>query len=300
MDNQPKHKPQLQPQTQLRLNKFLAERLGVSRREADELIAAGKITINGRVATIGEKIALSRKREKTNFNSFSERRREDNISEGNVDKNPKVCYNGKIIPFETVFLYLAFNKPIGYVCSRRAQGSSPTIYKLLPKKYHHLKTVGRLDKDSSGLILLTNDGDFAFKMTHPKFRKNKVYEVELDKPLEPLHQQMISDYGVTLEDGPSRFKVLSNDLMMSLSKGVRSAAARGIAREPRGDGSERRAPRKTTSLNRYMVILSEGRNRQIRRTFAALGYNVTKLHRTSFGKFELNDLKPGKYVIIKP
>ncbi|MBR3253263.1 rRNA pseudouridine synthase [Candidatus Saccharibacteria bacterium] len=229
-----------QPQPQLRLNKFLAERLGVSRREADELIAAGKITINGEKATLGAR-----------------------INRGNIDKNLKVCYNGKIVPFETVFLYLAFNKPIGYVCSRRAQGSAPTLYELLPKKYHHLKTVGRLDKDSSGLILLTNDGDFAFQMTHPKFRKNKVYEVELDQPLEPLHQQMITDYGVVLDDGPSQFKVIKDD-------------------------------------NHYIVILSEGRNRQIRRTFATLGYTVTKLHRTGFGKYELGDLAPGKYAIIKP
>ena len=229
-----------QPQPQLRLNKFLAERLGVSRREADELIAAGKITINGEKATLGAR-----------------------INRENIDKNLTVCYNGKIVPFETVFLYLAFNKPIGYVCSRRAQGSAPTLYELLPKKYHHLKTVGRLDKDSSGLILLTNDGDFAFQMTHPKFRKNKVYEVELDQPLEPLHQQMITDYGVVLDDGPSRFKVIKDD-------------------------------------NHYIVILSEGRNRQIRRTFATLGYTVTKLHRTGFGKYELGDLAPGKYAIIKP
>ncbi|MBQ3474497.1 rRNA pseudouridine synthase [Candidatus Saccharibacteria bacterium] len=263
-----------QPQTQLRLNKFLAERLGVSRREADDLIVAGKITIDDKTAELGAR----------------------------VDKNSKVCYNGKIVPFETVFLYLAFHKPIGYVCSRRAQGPTPTLYELLPKKYHHLKTVGRLDKDSSGLIILTNDGDFAFQMTHPKFRKNKVYEVELDRPLEPLHQQMIMDYGVALDDGPSQFKILAYDLAMPLSKGVRSAAARGIAREPRGDGSERRAPRKTAALNRhrYIVILSEGRNRQIRRTFAALGYQVTKLHRTGFGKYELGDLEPGKYAIIKP
>jgi 23S rRNA pseudouridine2605 synthase len=229
-----------QPQPQLRLNKFLAERLGVSRREADELIAAGKITINGEKATLGAR-----------------------INRGNIDKNLKVCYNGKMVPFETVFLYLAFNKPIGYVCSRRAQGSAPTLYELLPKKYHHLKTVGRLDKDSSGLILLTNDGDFAFQMTHPKFRKNKVYEVELDQPLEPLHQQMITDYGVVLDDGPSQFKVIKDD-------------------------------------NHYIVILSEGRNRQIRRTFATLGYTVTKLHRTGFGEYELGDLAPGKYAIIKP
>ena len=227
---------------QLRLNKFLAERLGVSRREADELIVSNKITVDGEIATLGTRI----------------------------DKTNKVCYNKKIVPFDTEFSYLAFHKPVGYVCSRRAQGAAPTIYELLPQKYHKLKSVGRLDKDSSGLILLTNDGDFAFQMTHPKFRKTKVYQVELDKPLEPLHQQMISDFGVMLDDGPSQFKIIVD------------------------------APRKRSFLAEYTVILTEGRNRQIRRTFAALGYKVTRLHRISFGKYELNDLKPGKYVIIEP
>ncbi|MBQ2638213.1 rRNA pseudouridine synthase [Candidatus Saccharibacteria bacterium] len=218
----------------VRLNKFLAERLGVSRREADDLITSGAVTIDGHPATLGAR----------------------------VDKTSKVCYNKKIIPFQTDYLYIMLNKPVGYVCSRRAQGSAPTIYDLLPPEYHGLKTVGRLDKDSSGLILLTNDGDFAFQMTHPRFRKTKVYEVELNKPLEPLHQQMISDYGVMLDDGVSRFKVIK-------------------------DG------------NKYIVILHEGRNRQIRRTFASLGYRVTKLHRTEFGKYELGDLLPGEYKVIK-
>ena len=106
-------------------------------------------------------------------------------------------------------------------------------------------------------------------MTHPKFRKTKVYEIELDKPLEPLHQQMISDYGVMLEDGVSRFKIIRDNSAQLPSSG-------------------------------YTVILTEGRNRQIRRTFAALGYKVTKLHRTHFGKYELGNLKPKKYVIIEP
>lgn len=227
MNNQP-----LQP---IRLNKFLAERLGVSRREADDLIASGKVLVNDKKAVLGARI----------------------------DKNDKVCYNNMIVPFDTEFLYLAFNKPVGYVCSRRAQGDAPTIYELIPEEFQKLKTVGRLDKDSSGLILLTNDGDFAFSMTHPKFHKEKIYEVELDRPLEPLHQQMISDYGVMLDDGPSSFTVIHDN-------------------------------------NLYTVVLSEGRNRQIRRTFAALGYRVTKLHRTQFGKYQLSGLKPSEYVIIKP
>lgn len=225
----------------IRLNKFLAERLGVSRREADELIAAGKVFVDEKPAILGARI----------------------------DKNTKVCYNKKIIPFETEYLYLAFNKPVGYVCSRRAQGDTPTLYEILPKEYQKLKTVGRLDKDSSGLILLTNDGDFAYQMTHPKFHKEKIYEVTLDQPLEPLHQQMISDYGIMLDDGPSKFTV--------------ATSATGPAER-----------------TRFTVILTEGRNRQIRRTFAALGYRVTALHRTQFGKYQLSGLKPGKYVTIKP
>ena len=228
----------------IRLNKFLAERLGCSRREADELIQSGQVLINQKQASIGVKI----------------------------DKNDKVWYNKKIVPFDAEYSYLAFNKPVGYVCSRHQQGDTPTVYSLLPHRYQALKTVGRLDKDSSGLILFTNDGDFAFKMTHPKFRKTKVYEVELDHSLEPLHQQMISDYGVMLDDGVSKFKVI--------------AAA----------GPAEHKPDRT----RLTVILTEGRNRQIRRTFAALGYRVTRLHRTNFGKYELGDLAPGRYVIIEP
>ena len=170
-----------QPQS-IRLNKFLAERLGLSRREADEAISAGKVKIDDQVAQLGAR----------------------------VDFSNKVWYNGSMIPFSTDFLYIAFNKPVGYVCSRRAQGSAPTIYDLLPAKYRQLKTVGRLDKDSSGLIILTNDGDFAYQMTHPKFHKEKIYEVELDRSLEPLHQQMISDYGIMLDDGPSKFAVVAS------------------------------------------------------------------------------------------
>lgn len=259
-----------QSRQSIRLNKFLAERLGVSRREADDLISAGKITVNDKTATIGI----------------------------HIDKNDKVCYNNKIVPFDTEYLYLAFNKPVGYVCSRRAQGSTPTLYELLPKEYQKLKTVGRLDKDSSGLILLTNDGDFAFQMTHPKFHKIKIYEVELDRPLEPFHQQMISDYGIMLDDGPSKFLIMKNELTKPSSSGRSSRpSSRDSSLRPRSDCG---CPSEEISQAHYIVSISEGRNRQIRRTFAALGYRVTKLHRTEFGKYQLSGLEPGKYVIIKP
>lgn len=220
----------------IRLNKFLAERLGVSRREADDIIADGAVFVNDSPAALGAR----------------------------VDKNDKVCYNKKIVPFETDYSYIAFNKPVGYVCSRRAQGDAETIYAVLPAEFSALKTVGRLDKDSSGLILLTNDGDFAFEMTHPKFYKEKVYIVDLDRELEPLHQQMISDYGVQLEDGASKFTVIHED-----------------------------GPR-----THFKVVLSEGRNRQIRRTFAALGYKVVGLHRIQFGKYQLSGLPEGEWTKI--
>ncbi|MBQ6147738.1 rRNA pseudouridine synthase [Candidatus Saccharibacteria bacterium] len=221
----------------IRLNKFLAERLGISRREADDLIAEGKVFVDGKPAILGEK----------------------------VDKSREVCYNKKNIPFLKEYTYLLFNKPVGYVSSRRKQGETPTLYELLPEKYRELKTVGRLDKNSSGLILLTDDGDFAFRMTHPKFLKTKVYTVELDRALEPLHQQEIADFGIRLEDGISKL---------------------GLTRL----NDER---------TRFEVLMTEGRNRQIRRTFAALGYVVVKLHRKSFGKYQLGELKPGEFREIK-
>ena len=249
---------------QLRLNKFLAERLGVSRREADELIAAGKITIDGKPASLGARISTPDK----------------------LDNFAKVCYKGKIIPFDTEYLYIAFNKPVGYVCSRRAQGTTPTLYELLPQKYQKLKTVGRLDKDSSGLILLTNDGDFAYQMTHPKFHKEKIYDVELDRSLEPLHQQMISDYGVMLDDGPSKFTIVTS---------TGDGFGGGPPREPSGGGQKPAGPVERTH---FTVILSEGRNRQIRRTFAALGYRVVALHRTQFGPYQLSGLAPGKCEVV--
>jgi len=220
-----------------RLNKYLAANLGISRREADALIAAGQVAIDGQPATLG-----------------------DRAEEGRA-----VAVNGKPVEIATA-VYLMFNKPPGYVSSRRAQGTAPTLYELLPKNFQKLKTVGRLDKDSSGLILLTSDGDFAFSMTHPKFRKNKTYHVLLESPLAPLHQQMIADFGINLTDGVSKMSLTALD----------------------------------DSRKNWQVELVEGRNRQIRRTFGALGYTVKKLHRVSFGPYTLGDLTSGKWEVLNP
>lgn len=225
------------PEKTIRLNKYLALHLGFSRREADDYIERGYVKVNDIVVNLGARIA----------------------------ETDKVVVNGKPINADTKFQYLALNKPAGYVCSRVSQGGLPTVYELLPPEYHHLKTVGRLDFNSSGLILLTNDGDFTYRLTHPKFTKTKVYKVRLDHELEPLHQQMISDYGVQLEDGPSK---------MTLER---------LSDADRID---------------WQVTMSEGRNRQIRRTFSSLGYEVKKLHRTNFGNYSIGDIRPGKFEIV--
>jgi len=177
-----------------------------------------------------------------------------------------VVVDGDQVGETPVFRYVVLHKPAGYVCSRRRQGDVPTIYELLPEDMRPLKAVGRLDKDSSGLLLLTNDGDFAFSYTHPKFAKTKVYDVMLAKPLEPLHQQMICDYGIDIGDGVSRLGLQKED-------------------------DER---------IRWTVTMTEGRNRQIRRTFAALGYEVVALHRTQFGPFALGALEAGEYEQVTP
>ncbi len=216
-----------------RLNKFVALALGVSRRQADELIEQGKVTVNDQPAKLGQRITAT----------------------------DIIRYGNKRLTAQTHQLIL-LHKPVGYLCSRASQGGVPTIYELLPKDLHHLKPVGRLDKDSSGLILLTNDGDFAHQMTHPSFYKIKRYLVTLDQPLQPLHRQMINDFGVQLPDGPSRLTL-----------------------ERQHDGDD----------HRWIVQMSEGRNRQIRRTFAALGYTVIKLHRTDFGNYTLGDIKRGEF-----
>lgn len=221
-----------------RLNKFIAHTAGLSRREADAAIEQGRVIVNGIKASLGSQ----------------------------VGPDDVVLLDNTQLAGGHTYTYIQLHKPVGYVCSRRAQGDNPTIYDLLPAALHHLKPVGRLDKDSSGLLLLTDDGDLAHQMTHPKFYKSKKYDVTIDSALAPLHQQMINDYGVQLEDGPSKLQL----------------------------------EKVTDDATKWHVTMHEGRNRQIRRTFASLGYTVTQLHRTQFGSYSLGDLPAGSYHTFTP
>lgn len=223
--------------TPTRVNKYLATHAGISRRAADQAVDKGRVSINGTPARLGAAIT----------------------------PGDSVTLDGKTITPRTTHTLLSLHKPVGYVCSRHQQGDSPTVYSLLPSEYQSLKLVGRLDRDSSGIILLTSDGDLAHSLTHPSFHKQKIYEVTLDHALQPLHRQMISDYGVTLDDGRSKFE---------------------LARINEGDETQ------------WQILMTEGRNRQIRRTFAALGYTVIALHRTQFGPYTLGHLPNGKFLLL--
>lgn len=203
----------------------------LSRRSADAAIESGRVTVDGQPAEKGTE----------------------------VTETSVVTLDGHTVKSEAPKVTIILNKPVEYVCSRNGQGSQ-TIYELLPPEYQHLNPVGRLDKDSSGLLLLTNDGDLANELAHPRYQKTKVYEVALNKPLQPLHHQMICDHGVTLSDGLSKFQITQLE---------------------RGN-------------TEYEIQMSEGRNRQIRRTFEVLGYYVNKLHRTHFGPYILADLESGQ------
>lgn len=209
----------------MRINRYIAVSTGMSRRAADEAINSGRVTIDQHRAGPGDEV---------------------------LPKAVVKLDNQIIKPAESQTIML--NKPVGYVCSRQGQGSQ-TMYDLLPKKYQNLKPVGRLDKDSSGLLLLTNDGQLAQTLTHPSFQKQKVYKVRLNKPLRDDDRRHI-EHGVQLEDGPSRLQ---------------------LERQGRD----------------LIVTLSEGRNRQIRRTFAALDYKVIRLHRLKIGNYVLGDLGSG-------
>lgn len=212
----------------MRINKYLAQSTGLSRRAVDTAIKDGRITVNGEPAKIGQEVSPA-----------------DAIA---LDNEP--------VTFQDEAVTILLNKPPGYVCSRNSQGNR-TIYELLPETYHSLKPVGRLDKDSSGLLLMTNDGQLAYELTHPKFSKAKVYHVVVDKPLRKAGFVHINDRGVLLEDGISKLSL-----------------------------------RQLSDEKHWQVTMSEGRNRQIRRTFSELGYMVKELHRVKFGPYELPSYLP--------
>lgn len=211
----------------MRVNKYVRDALGISRRAADDLIVAGKITVNQQVAHSGQDIAYS----------------------------DEVIFDNQKLKLKTpASVTILLNKPVGYVCSRDGQGS-PTVYDLIPEQYHNCNIAGRLDKDSSGLVVLTNDGNLLNEITHPSNNKQKVYEVEVDRELSDSELKQLK-IGIDIgDDRPSKFQNIVEI----------------------GD-------------NKYEITMSEGRNRQIRRSFEAIDKKVISLHRINLGSYSLGNL----------
>ena len=215
----------------MRLNRFLAAAGLGSRRHCDELIAAGRVSINGKTCT-----------------DFS----------AQPDARDHVKVNGKLIhvaPPLTIMLH----KPAGFVSTRRDPQLRDTVFNLLPAKFSRLFNIGRLDAQTEGLLLLTSDGDLAQRLTHPRYKIEKEYEVTLDRAWEPLLAPKLLR-GIFLDGRRAKFAQLHS-----------------------------------ISPTRLRVVLRQGINRQIRRMFEAVGYRVKRLLRIRIGPVRLGDLPRGHW-----
>jgi 23S rRNA pseudouridine2605 synthase len=219
----------------VRLQKFLANAGVASRRKAEELILAGRVTINDvRITELGTRVDPDRDRVA--------------VDHKRIESSP--------------ITWIALHKPAGYLTSRGDPHGRPTIYDLLPPESRGLFYVGRLDYDTEGLVLLTNDGDTAHRLQHPRFQVARVYEATIEGRLTDQEAQRLKS-GVTLEDGPAHVLEIE----------IRS----------RGDSSKVR------------VTLAEGRKREVRRLFDAVGHSVIRLKRLRYGPISLGDLEPGTW-----
>ena len=225
----------IDPTEPLRLNKFLANAGVCSRREADEFIQAGLVTVNGEVVTeLGTKIL----------------------------RTDEVKFHDAVVSLEKK-VYVLLNKPKDYVTTSDDPQQRKTVMDLVkdvcPERIY---PVGRLDRNTTGVLLLTNDGDLASKLTHPKFLKKKVYHVHLDKNLTAHDMQQISE-GITLEDGEIK--------------------ADAVAYADNHDKSQ------------VGIEIHSGKNRIVRRIFESLGYRVTKLDRVQFAGLTKKNLRRGDW-----
>ena len=227
--------PTFDPTEAIRLNKFMANAGVCSRRAADELIQQGLVKVNGTPVTeLGTKITHS----------------------------DVVEYNDKVVVLESK-CYILLNKPKDCVTTSEDPNGRKTVMDLVKGACdERIYPVGRLDRNTTGVLLLTNDGDLASKLTHPKYVKKKIYQVWVDKPITEEHMQQIAD-GVELEDGP-----IHADAISYVSPTDRKQAG---------------------------IEIHSGRNRVVRRIFESLGYHVVKLDRVYFAGLTKKGLKRGDW-----
>ena len=229
----PRYNPN-KPTGEIRLNRFIAQSGICSRREADDFIQAGLVTVNGVVVT-----TLGTKVQPTDEVKFNDSR---------VEGEKKV--------------YLVLNKPKGYVTSLDDPHADKTVMELVKDACtERIYPVGRLDKNSVGLLLFTNDGDLTRQLTHPSFQKKKIYQVSLDKPLTKADMEQIAQ-GITLEDG----EIYADEI--------------AYVKEDKTEVG---------------IEIHSGRNRIVRRIFEHLGYAVKKLDRVYYAGLSKKNLKRGQW-----
>ena len=219
----------------MRINKYLAECGVASRRACDKLIADGKVTINGKPAALG-----------------------DDVDEG----KDEVLFNGEPVQFSAQHQYFLMNKPKGYICSVHDEHGRKTVMDLLPAGTGRVYPVGRLDYDTEGMLLFTDDGDLAFRLTHPKNEIPKTYLVKIDGSISDAALNRLRA-GVELDGrltNKSKVTVIETD----------------------------------KNYTKLHVTINEGRNRQVRRMFESIGKEVTFLKRIKIGDMGIGSLERGK------
>jgi pseudouridine synthase len=220
------------------LQKLIADSGYASRRQAELLIRDGQVKINGQLAFVGDR------------------------ADPAIDI---VSIRGKALSGAVEKIYIKLNKPVGYTCTNRRFKGENNIFDLVNLR-ERLFAIGRLDKDSHGLILLTNDGALTQELTHPKFQHDKVYEVE-------IREEVLNGTAI------------SRSLMAGVDIGE-------------GDGLVKAKSSKYLQNNSFIITLSEGKKRQIRRMMAALGLTVSDLKRIDFAGIKLGGLKEGSWAYL--
>ena len=222
-----------------RLQKFLANQGICSRRKAEEYILQGRVKVNGQVVTeLGIKI-----------NSLKD----------------KVEFDGKVVAEEVKKVYILLNKPIGYVTTVKDQFNRPTVMELLKQNKTSVVPVGRLDMYTSGALILSNDGDFIYKVTHPKHEINKTYQVTVKGKITNEEVDKLRS-GVDIGDyitKPAQVRIMKIN--------------------------------EEKNISRLEIIIHEGKNRQVRRMCEAIGKSVLALHRSKIGDITVKDLKLGNW-----
>ncbi len=224
----------------IRLNKYIASAGICSRRDADVLIEQGKVNVNGKIV------------------------KELGFSVGEKDK---VFIDGKLIHPQK-HEYYKFYKPAGYITTSEDEKGRKTIYDVLPENFKNLKPVGRLDKESTGLLIMTNDGDLINELTHPSIKIPKVYIVRIDGR---INQNQIDLMASGIEIEPDKIAYAEVDVIEISNK--------------------------STLME---IVLYQGLNRQIRKMFDFLGFHVESLKRIQHATIQLEGLKKGEFKPIKP